>query len=83
MGRESPTGVRALPSVGGRTYSGLWEQFLERVWGRWGNCWGGSRTKCGRGSALWVIPLKCWRGGIPRAWRSSVSKEEGCAVYNL
>lgn len=33
MGRESPLGVRALPSVGGRTYSGPWEQFLERVKG--------------------------------------------------
>lgn len=52
---------RASPGRGGCTYSGLWEGFLERVW-RGGGFGEGDCTKCGRGSALWVVPLRSWSG---------------------
>lgn len=62
--------ARALRSVGAVPLRGC-GSCSSSVFRAVGGCCRGSCTKCGPGSAVWVIPLRCW-GGHPE------SVEERC-----
>lgn len=65
--------------MGGCTYSGTWEQFQLRA-ERGGGFRGGSCTKCGPRSAVWVIPLGA-AGEPPQ--NSRAGEEDWCGVESL